>query len=214
MSTTHPQVGAYLDDLARMLSDVDPSERDDILASVREHLDVEIGSGDGGDAVVHAALLRLGPPERVAAEARRGDPPASLHRPLLPPTTAASGTSARVAVVTTLLATLPLLCLALWSRVLGAGGFVPMPSEVLILVPMASPVWLLGLVCTLVAPGLTSRTRLRLALVGPVAFAATVTAALWWSPEGLSGTVCVVLLATVGVGEAVVARTAWRQARA
>lgn len=70
MSSTHPQVEAYLDDLARMLADIDPGERDDILASVREHLDAEIAAGHGSDAVVNATLLRLGPPEQVAAAAR------------------------------------------------------------------------------------------------------------------------------------------------
>lgn len=139
MSTTHPQVGAYLDDLARMLADIDPGERDDILASVREHLDAEIRSGDGSDAVVHAALLRLGPPEQVAAAARTNAgstdsardtgslalPDRStthLVRPALAPEGRPAGHTPgliRVASVATALATMPGLLLMLWIKVTG-----------------------------------------------------------------------------------------------
>lgn len=87
MNSSDTRVQTYLDDLARMLSD----------------LDAEIGSGDGGDAAVQAALLRLGPPEEVAAEARRGAEPANGIRGAgaRPPGSTTGAAWARVAVATT-----------------------------------------------------------------------------------------------------------------
>jgi HAAS domain-containing protein len=231
MSTTHPQVDAYLDDLARMLADIDPGERDDILASVREHLDVEIGSRGGGDAVVHAALLRLGPPEQVAAEARSGGTgtAASAASPSggpdqLGPHRAGGYVWARVAVVTTLLATLPFLLLTLVSRTwtsgrgsTGAGWpeevglFGTHPAEVAMLMVLASPLWLVALVCTLVAPGLRRGTRVRLALAGPAAFLATIIGSASWAPHIVSGVVSVILLAGVAFLVITSARAAWRE---
>ena len=60
-----------------MLSDLDPSERDEVLAGIREHLDATLAEHHDDAAAVDAALLRLGPPEQVAAEARAGRPPAA-----------------------------------------------------------------------------------------------------------------------------------------
>lgn len=62
------------------------------------------------------------------------------------------------------------------------------------------------------APGLTPRTRVRLALVGPAAFAVTVIAAAWWSPDLLSSVVSVVILVVTGAAAMRIARDAWREA--
>lgn len=231
MSTTHPQVGAYLDDLARMLVDIDPGERDDILASVREHLDAEISSGDGTDAVVHAALLRLGPPEQVAAEARAGAASRAVasaagwetsHQGAPRPT--GDTLWARVAVVATLLATVPFLVLTLvsrtWSTGRGASGagwpdemgmFGIHAAEVALLMVLASPLWVVALVCTLVAPGLRRSTRVRLALAGPAAFLATIIGSASWTPHIVSGVVSIILLAGVAALLTSATRAAWRE---
>lgn len=228
MNSSDTRVQAYLDDLARMLSDLDPGERDDVLVGIREHLDAEIGSGDGGDAAVQAALLRLGPPEEVAAEARRGAEPAHGIRDAGPrqPGSTTGAAWARVAVATTLLATMPFLLLALWSRIsaIGRSGgtgwqdemgmFGAHGAEVAILMVLVSPLWVVALVCTLVAPGLTPRTRARLALVGPVAFVVTVIAAAWWSPGLLSSVLSVAILVVTGAAAVRISRDAWREASA
>jgi uncharacterized membrane protein len=231
VNSSDTRVATYLDDLARMLSDLDPAERDEVLAGIREHLDAEIGSGQAGDAEVEAALLRLGPPEEVASEARRGGQ--SIHgmrdaapRPSAPGALPDGAAWARVAVVLTLICTLPFLLLALWTRVAvtlratgagwpdGQGLFGANGVEVALLMALVSPLWIVALVCTLVAPGLTPRTRLRLALVGPAVFVATVIGAGWWSPGPLSGVVSVGLLAAAGTGALRISRVAWREARA
>lgn len=72
VSASHPSaaVGRYLDDLARMLHDVDPVERADVLGSVREYVD------DSVRELAHPAteddygeiLTRLGRPEQVVAD--------------------------------------------------------------------------------------------------------------------------------------------------
>jgi hypothetical protein len=121
---------------------------------------------------------------------------------------------------------MPFLLLAAWSRVstisrsggtgwsdrmgmFGAAG-----AEVVMLMVLVSPLWVVALVCTLVAPGLTPRTRVRLALVGPVAFVVTIIAAVWWSPELLRSVVSVAILAATGAGAMRIARDPWRQANA
>lgn len=70
--TQDPLVRAYLADLDRALADVDPAERAEVLASVREHLEQSLGDGDHDPAAAAAVLERLGPVERIAAEARSG----------------------------------------------------------------------------------------------------------------------------------------------
>lgn len=215
MSTTHPQVGAYLDDLARMLSDVDPGERDDILASVREHLDAEIGERGGADAVVHAALLRLGPPERVAAEARAGQP----ARPSPPERRPRSRAWVRVAVVLTLLTTVPFVLDVLLTQmtILSAELFgTPYDSAfgmfgpTGVFMPLVSPVWVVALVAVLLAPNLSTTTRAWLIGLGPLSFGVVLLATFWRSPPVVSIGVCVVLLLAVLAALVVVTRRAWR----
>jgi hypothetical protein len=70
--THDPLVTAYLGDLERALADVDPAEREDVLASVREHLAESLGDGDLDPYAVAAVLEHLGPVERIAAEALGG----------------------------------------------------------------------------------------------------------------------------------------------
>jgi HAAS len=227
VNSSDTRVQTYLDDLARMLSDLDPGERDDVLAGIREHLDAEIGSGGGGDAAVQAALLRLGPPEAVAAEARRGAEPASVPPTTgEPPSTSPRGGGwGRVAVITTMLATLPFLAatVALQAAAVPAeattgwpedvGLFGPTGPEAAMLMWLAWPLWILALVCTLAAPPLTRRTRLALALVGPVAFGVVQLAGLW--DLGLLSALGGALLAlATGIGAIAVGRRAWREATA
>ena len=217
MSSTHPQVEAYLDDLARMLADIDPGERDDILASVREHLDAEIAAGHGSDAVVNATLLRLGPPEQVAAAARTNTSGAVRRTSGL----------IRVASLATALATLPGLLLMLWVKVTGLrqAGVTPLepgwPEEVslfalngveaLYLMLFCAPVWLVGLGCAVASEGLQRRTRQRLIWAGPTVFFAVL---VTLQPEGPSIVgafallVLVVAIAAVGLA----CRAAWREA--
>jgi hypothetical protein len=72
-STQHPLVSAYLDDLARMLIDLDPGERAEVLAGVREHVDASLTDRSSTtDQDVRAVLAELGPPEAVAQEAYAG----------------------------------------------------------------------------------------------------------------------------------------------
>ena len=70
---THPMVGAYLNELDRLLAGIDPGERAEVLSGVREHL---VGALAGRTAVtdedVRGVLAELGPPQAVADEAYAG----------------------------------------------------------------------------------------------------------------------------------------------
>ncbi len=83
--TTHPLVTAYLAELERLLAGIDPAERAEVLAGVREHLDGSLGGVDAGGQVsdedVRAVLTELGPPQAVADEAYAGRP---AHTPPSP----------------------------------------------------------------------------------------------------------------------------------
>lgn len=78
--TAHPLVGAYLHDLELLLHGVEPGERAEVLAGVREHLDGSLAPG-ADDAAVRAALDELGPPQAIADEAYAGRPAPSPRRP-------------------------------------------------------------------------------------------------------------------------------------
>ncbi|GAA6525424.1 hypothetical protein [Intrasporangium sp. DVR] len=75
--TTHSLVARYLDDLARMLGDLEPGERAEVLAGVREHIEGALGDQHQDDAAVAAVLTELGPPDAIAqaAYADRAVPP-------------------------------------------------------------------------------------------------------------------------------------------
>jgi len=64
-------VEAYLDDLDRALAGIDPAERADVVASIREHVDASLGDRPTA-ADVREVLQRLGPVERIAREADVG----------------------------------------------------------------------------------------------------------------------------------------------
>jgi uncharacterized membrane protein len=69
-STQHRLVASYLQDLTRALADVDPADRAEVLAGVREHIDAGVAArGGASDADFAAVLTELGSPEDVAREA-------------------------------------------------------------------------------------------------------------------------------------------------
>lgn len=71
MSVRSARADRYLEDLARMLTGLEPVQRADVLESVREHLDAafaELGHEPSEQEVI-ALLNDLGPPSEVAAQA-------------------------------------------------------------------------------------------------------------------------------------------------
>lgn len=76
MTSRQDRTARYLDDLSRMLSGGEPSERAEVLDAVREHIDTSIA--DLGHAPSETELDRilgeLGTPGAVAAEALAGQP--------------------------------------------------------------------------------------------------------------------------------------------
>ncbi|WP_109474625.1 HAAS signaling domain-containing protein [Ornithinimicrobium cavernae] len=68
-STQHRLVSTYLDDLARMLADLPPEDRAEVLAGVREHIDAALAERPGAETDVQSVLAELGPPDLVAREA-------------------------------------------------------------------------------------------------------------------------------------------------
>lgn len=98
--TAATRVAAYLDDVARMLASIDPVDRAEILAGLREHIDAALdderagvaGSANDSDEAhvsdeqVRRVLAELGPPEQVAAAALsdRGPEPGQYGVPPSP----------------------------------------------------------------------------------------------------------------------------------
>lgn len=78
---THPLVASWLRDLEHLLHGIDPGDRVEVLAGVREHLDASLPVGASDDEV-RRTLAELGSPQAVADEAYAGRP-ASV-RPLAP----------------------------------------------------------------------------------------------------------------------------------
>ena len=77
--STHPLVAAYLEELDQLLAGIDPGDRTEVMAGVREHLDTALpGSDPVTDDDVRAALAELGPPHAVADEAYADKPPAVI----------------------------------------------------------------------------------------------------------------------------------------
>ncbi|MFC4554486.1 HAAS signaling domain-containing protein [Georgenia faecalis] len=180
-SSTVQRIETYLDDLARMLTGLDPVLRADVLGGVREHVDAALaGRGAATDADVDAVLAELGPPEAVAAAALEGGRSSSgsavpaaatvrvpvLDRPWVPPT---------VGVLLLVMAGLYLLVLGAVAVLLpaatevSAGGdaqggeyAVLLPAtydllwSVVAPVPVVGPLWLVGVVL-LTASSLWSR---------------------------------------------------------
>lgn len=222
MNSSDTRVSAYLDDLARMLADLDPATRDDVLAGVREHLDATLAEHPDDPAAVDAALLRLGPPEQVAAEAR-ADLPAA-------PTAAAPERHprrVRIAAATALgLVALPTV-LTLVARALDSvqaargpgwsedvGLFLgPHPSEVFFLLPLSFPVWLVAVVVALVGPDLSGRTKTWLVTLGPVMVALVVTCGLLRDPMVVSQPLSFIGLPVFLGWVVLTGRHAWRETR-
>lgn len=82
-TTTHPLVASWLRDLDLLLYGIEPGERAEVLAGVREHLDASLPPGSGDDDV-RAVLAELGPPQAVADEAYAGRPPMAPQRLVRP----------------------------------------------------------------------------------------------------------------------------------
>lgn len=69
-SIQHRLVSTYLDDLSRALADLDPADRAEVLAGVREHIEAGLAArGGASDTDVSAVLAEVGTPEEVAREA-------------------------------------------------------------------------------------------------------------------------------------------------
>lgn len=94
MTTEHPLWISYEQDLTQLLADLDPGERAEVLAGVREHLHAALaGRPHAGTEDIRAVLTELGPPEEVAQEAYANQrpqastaarPAATLARPWVP----------------------------------------------------------------------------------------------------------------------------------
>ncbi|GAA4285777.1 HAAS signaling domain-containing protein [Georgenia daeguensis] len=93
MSADDARVHAYLDDVARMLGSIDPADRAEILAGLREHIDAAVTGQPrpADDEAVEQVLAELGPPDRVAAAALSDLGPSPRQAP------AAIGTAPRPA---------------------------------------------------------------------------------------------------------------------
>ncbi len=219
MNSSDTRVSSYLDDLARMLTDLDPADRDEVLAGVREHLDATLAEHPDDPAAVDAALLRLGPPEQVAAQARADLAPTahpSATAPALPPLPAPPTPGlARTAVFLVMLSCLPAALLLVADRLTvvfaPSGGMfgaslVPFLAGSVLFWP-----WLAGVVCTLIARGFTTRTRIALVAAGPVTTAVVALASFWLSPEPASTVVCLALLLADVFALLVLTVRAWRE---
>jgi hypothetical protein len=216
---------AYLDDLARMLADLDPGTRDEVLAGVREHLDATLAEHPDDPGAVDAAILRLGPPERVAAEARADAPATPLGpgtagstapRPLHPTRTRVAAAVALALVVLpalwVLVGRLALLTVLNSDPGSGAEALMPHPGEILLMGPL-SPVWLVAIVLVLVAPQVSARSKLRLALCGPAVVVLALVGTFWLDPMALSTTVLLAGLLAVVVVAVRTTRAVWRETR-
>lgn len=227
MTDTHT-AAAYLDDLARMLSDVEPGARDEVLAGVREHLEATLAEHPDDPHALDAALLRLGPPERVAAAARADLGVAPAAAPSPPPHPAARRHPRRTRVAATVslaLLALPVL-LALVARVvievvgsghaelLGGAGLWPHVTEALALLPVLFVPWLVAVVVAVVGPTPTGRTKAWLVLLGPAASLAVLVATLLGDPGSFGTPASLIPLAAVAVGLARTGRQAWRETAA
>lgn len=222
MTTSDTRVSSYLDDLARRLADLDPATRDDVLAGVREHLDATLAEHPDDPAAVDVALLRLGPPEHVAAEARTDLPAAPRTAvPVRHPG------RVRIAAVTSLgLVALPTV-LTLVARVFDSvqaargsawsedvGMFLgPHPGEVFVLLPLSFPLWLVAVVVALVGPDLSGRTKTWLVALGPVMAALVITCGLLRDPMVVSQPLSVIGLPALLAWVVLTGRRAWRETR-
>ncbi len=155
--TTHPLVDAYLRDLELLLHGVEPGERAEVLAGVREHLDGRLGrEATAPDEDVRQALSELGPPQAIADEAYAGrpTPPPSSPQP--------RGTPARwQAVVATAINALGLVFAALLMTLSIH------PAELLVFGWFYALPWLAGFILAVRSPTWSAREKAASALLFP-----------------------------------------------
>ncbi|MFF2777323.1 hypothetical protein ACFVU3_20725 [Streptomyces sp. NPDC058052] len=77
----HPLVAAYLDSVARETAELPAERRSELLADLREHIEV---SEAGDDAGIRAVLAELGDPRTVAASALAEEGPRTTATASLP----------------------------------------------------------------------------------------------------------------------------------
>lgn len=217
MNSSDTRVGSYLDDLARMLADLDPADRDEVLAGVREHLDATLSEHPDDPAAVDAALLRLGPPEQVAAQARAELAPEESSSP--PPLPARGWLVA--ALVLLLLTSAPFTLGTAVQRVVDLAsrdapesmfGLSPLLPTAPLMV-FTWPLWIGGMACAFVARRRAPRTWGLLLAIGPVAFLGSWVFMFWREPDVLSAVVAIVACAALTVLPVVVAQRVWREGR-
>ncbi|MFC8583897.1 hypothetical protein ACFUGD_04950 [Streptomyces sp. NPDC057217] len=78
--TAHPLVTDYLATVEREASFLPAGRREELVADLREHLDVAVG-GERDPETVRAALDRLGSPAAIVAAARAEEPETAVAAP-------------------------------------------------------------------------------------------------------------------------------------
>ncbi|WP_053648243.1 MULTISPECIES: HAAS signaling domain-containing protein [unclassified Streptomyces] len=78
--TAHPLVTDYLATVEREASFLPAGRREELVADLREHLDVAVGE-ERAPETVRAALERLGSPAAIVAAARAEEPEAAVAAP-------------------------------------------------------------------------------------------------------------------------------------
>lgn len=149
--TTHTLVDSYLRELELLLQGVEPGERAEVLAGVREHLDGSLAPG-ADDASVRAVLAELGPPQAIADEAYAGRPAPSPPR---------ATRSQWQAVTATILNAVGLLLAGL----LALAG--PHPSEVAFVGLIFTVPWLIGVTLAAMSPVWQTRDKVASSLFFP-----------------------------------------------
>jgi hypothetical protein len=216
VNSSDTRISSYLDTLARLTTDLDPATRDDVIAGVREHLDATLAEHPDDPGAVDAALLRLGPPEQVAAAARADAAPAATvawpppPTSPRPPTPGLARVGATVVALTVLLPTLAMGADRLQHLLAPdrTGMFVSLPFFLLLV--MSTP-WLAGFICVLLSRGLSPSTVTRLTVVGPVAGVVVLAGTFWMEPRTVSTVVSLVTAAAVVVATLVLTVRAWRE---
>jgi uncharacterized membrane protein len=74
----------YLAALWAATDELDPDLRDELMTTVADYIAMRRAAGSDPQADPAPVLLRLGPPEQLAAAARRGRVPVHLRRPAAP----------------------------------------------------------------------------------------------------------------------------------
>lgn len=181
--TTHPLAAAYLRDLELLLHGIEPGERAEVLAGVREHLDAVTGPAARDDEV-RAALAELGPPQAIADEAYAGRPatvvvtaPAAAvgpvrARPVLSGTwvPVVVGVLLGLCLVWTVFVGVSLPAMAAEAPGPGTKALLPHPVELLVLTLLGSAwLWIPAVVLTGLSPLWHRAQKLRLVLTVPVA---------------------------------------------